>query len=230
MDTTILMALILGLTMGMSHAFDPDHLVAMSTFAAESESVRDASWLGFWWGAGHTLALGLVGGTVLILDLAIPPSWAVGMEGLVGIMIIVLGGRLLWRVVRRPVIVHHHVHRHGQHIHRHFHLHGHEVPVHHHGEGTCMQALLVGIVHGMAGSAALSVMVMASMPTVWLGLVYMIVFGIGSIGGMLAMSALMSLPFAFQHRLFSTWHRSLRMSTALVAIGFGCYLTWAALG
>lgn len=230
MDLALWTSLMLGFLLGIVHAFDPDHLVAVGTLAADSDNVRESSMLGVFWGIGHTLTLALVGSLVLVTETAIPSVVAEGMEGLVGIMIVVLGGRLLWCTLSRPLTVHSHVHRHESMTHRHFHIHDDEHRHrHHHAASTRSRALAVGMVHGLAGSAALSLVVMASMPTVLWGIVYIVVFGIGSIGGMLLMSMLLSLPFLFTSERWMQWHRTLKMSTALVAIGFGSYLAWTSL-
>ncbi|WP_447970635.1 urease accessory protein UreH domain-containing protein [Nitrospira sp. M1] len=227
MDHVLLTSLLLGLALGIAHALDPDHLVAVGTLAAESKNLRRSALMGIIWGIGHTCALGLVGALVLSLKWTIPEQLAAGLEAVVGVMILALGVHLLWRCWQ-PWTVHVHEHRHDETTHSHVHLHGHDQQAHgHHIGGSQVKALTVGFIHGVAGSAALSLAVMTTMPSLTMGMSYIAVFGLGSIGGMLLMSTLISLPFVF---VPGTWHYNMKVSAALLAIGFGGYFTWSVLG
>ncbi|GJL63509.1 MAG: hydantoin utilization protein A [Nitrospirales bacterium] len=227
MDQILLTSLLLGLVLGITHALDPDHLVAVGTLAAESKNLRRSALLGVIWGVGHTCALGLVGALVLRFKWTIPEQLETGLEAAVGVMIFVLGLHLLWRCWQ-PWTVHVHEHRHDGATHSHVHLHGQDQQAHqHHILGSRVKALTVGFVHGVAGSAALSLAVMTTMPSMTMGMSYIAVFGLGSIGGMLLMSTIISLPFVF---VPGTWHHNMKVSAALLAIGFGGYFTWSLLG
>ncbi|MGB0910638.1 MAG: urease accessory protein UreH [Nitrospirales bacterium] len=227
MDHLLLTSLLLGLALGIAHALDPDHLVAVGTLAAESKNLRRSAILGVIWGVGHTCALGIVGAFVLSFKWTIPEHLATGMEAAVGCMILLLGLHLLWRCWQ-PWTIHVHEHRHDGTTHSHVHLHGDDQDAHrHHIFGSRVKALTVGFIHGIAGSAALSLAVMTTMPSLVVGLAYIAVFGLGSIGGMLLMSTLISLPFVF---VPGTWHHNMKVSAALLAIGFGGYFTWSLLG
>ena len=227
MENLIVTSLLLGFTLGAAHAFDPDHLVAVGTLTAESKNARQASVLGVIWGAGHTLALALAGSIVLSMKWHVSDQFSVGMEMIVGLMIILLGVNLLWRSFQ-TLTVHTHQHSHDGSTHAHVHLHGKDTVTHHHHVlGSTLRALVVGFVHGLAGSAALSLAVLSTMPTVLLGITYIVIFGIGSIGGMFLVSTILSLPFVYAPGM---WHHQVKCSAGLLAIGFGGYLTWSLMG
>ncbi|GJL55864.1 MAG: hydantoin utilization protein A [Nitrospirales bacterium] len=227
MDHVLLTSLLLGLALGVAHALDPDHLVAVGTLAAESKNLRRSAQLGVIWGVGHTCALGLIGGLVLSVKWTISEQLAAGLEAVVGVMILALGVHLLWRCWQ-PWTVHVHEHHHDGVTHSHVHLHGHDQNAHrHHILGSQVKALTVGFIHGMAGSAALSLAVMTTMPSLVMGISYIAIFGLGSIGGMLLMSTVIGLPFVC---VPGTWHHNMKVSAALLAIGFGGYFTWSVLG
>ena len=229
MDNLVVTSLVLGLMLGLTHALDPDHLVAVGTLAAESKSFWQSSILGGIWGIGHTTALAVIGGGVLSLKWTIPDGLATGMEAIVGIMIVFLGVQLLWRSTQK-ITVHVHDHSHDGSIHSHLHLHGKETTEHqHHSINTWTKAFGVGVVHGMAGSAALTLAVMATMPTVFWGLVYIVIFGLGSIGSMVLMSMLLSMPFVLGPRWWGAWEDKVKIGTGLLAVGFGGYFTWGLL-
>ena len=229
MTDLLVTSLLLGLTLGIAHALDPDHLIAVGTIAAESDSMKQSSLLGVMWGLGHTMALACVGGLLLSLKWVIPVQFLKGMEVLVGLMIIVLGVGLLRRSLR-SLTIHTHEHRHDNKPHVHLHLHGQDtISHHHHLFGSRWKAFVVGLVHGVAGSAALSLAVMATMPSTLLGMSYLVVFGVGSIGGMLAMSTVMSVPFLFLASWWNAWHHRITVGTGLVAVGFGGYFIWSLL-
>jgi sulfite exporter TauE/SafE len=231
--------LVLGLLMGMRHALDADHLAALASLATRTRSLRATLIQGIAWGFGHTLTLLLVGGLCLWLDAAIPEGWARGLELGVGAMLLFLGGDILWRMRRQRVHVH--VHRHGDElVHLHAHRHapgaahdsaGHDHP---HPEGVPTRALLVGLVHGLAGSAALLLLALHDAGSAWLGLAYIGVFGLGSILGMTASCLVIAAPLQASVRHFARLHRGLEALVALTTIGIGVRLLyrlgWITLG
>lgn len=223
MDHLLITSLLLGLTLGITHALDPDHLIAMGTLAAESRDIRRSAFLGAIWGVGHTCALALVGYLVLSLKWTIPVQMAANMEVMVGAMIVALGVHLLWRTLQ-PWTVHLHEHDHEETTHSHVHVHGQDHASHsHHLRRSRAKVLLVGFVHGMAGSAALTLAVLTTMPSMEMGMLYILLFGLGSMGGMLLMSGLISLPFVF---VSQSWHHNLKVSAGFLAIVFGAYFMW----
>ncbi len=220
-------ALGLGFALGLRHALDPDHVVAVSTIVSESRSIRRSSLVGTCWGLGHTAALLAAGVAVIGLKLSIPRQAALWMESAVAAMLVLLG----LKAVRTAFLgwkVHRHVHVHGGHEHAHFHVHGAGEHAHSHRHllGFRTQPFLVGLVHGLAGSAGLMILVLGTIPSAIAGLTYIAVFGLGSTGGMLLMSSLISLPFVWTARRFALFTQGLQLLVGFGSILFGCFLAW----
>lgn len=228
MEAIILTSLSLGFTVGLMHAFDPDHVVAMSTMVSRERSIRRSSLLGATWGLGHTTSLVLVGLAVLALQLTIPPSLAKGMEFAVALMVVALGGHLIWQSTKE-LHLHRHRHSHDGPEHSHVHLHNDSDPTshHHHVSRSHKKTFAIGIIHGLAGSAALTLAVVTSMTSAMQGMLYILVFGVGSMGGMLLMSALMSMPFALLGKRISGWQRPTQGMIGMLAVSFGLYFAWS---
>lgn len=229
MDTSIGAALSLGFVLGLRHALDPDHLVAVSTIVSEHKSIKRSSLVGTFWGLGHTASLLGIGIVILLLRASIPAHFEPWMEAPVAAMLIVLGVSATWRVLReRGWQVHTHPHSHADGApHTHVHLHAHEQHDHKHRLFRMgRKPFLVGLVHGIAGSAALTLAVLTTIPSVALGLLYITVFGIGSVGGMLLMSAMIGLPFAVTARRFSVVNGGIRLFAGVFSILFGLLLAW----
>ncbi len=203
-----------GFLLGLQHALDPDHVVAVSTLVSETKSLRRSSLLGALWGLGHTTTLLLAGLVVLLLKVAIPERVALSFEFLVGILLVILGGDVVRRVWQERPHVHLHTHADGTtHIHLHSHRHG---PDHHHGHRSYM----VGLVHGLAGSAALLLLVLGTVEQLSLGILFILVFGLGSILGMLVTSTAIALPFTLLGRMARV-DRSLRLAAGTISILLG---------
>lgn len=219
--------LLLGLLLGMRHALDADHLAAVATLATRSRSVGQTMLQGVAWGAGHTLTLLLFGGTVLVLGLVLPERAALALELAVGIMLIALGAEVLYRLWRGRV--HFHAHRHADGA-AHFHAHAHpgesqhEPDRHEHSHGFPLRALLVGMVHGMAGSAALILLSLEALRTPAWGLAYIALFGIGSIAGMAALSVVIAIPMRLTSRRLDRAHGGLSALVGLGTVLLGCYV------
>lgn len=190
---SIFPALGLGFLLGLQHAADPDHLAAVATMITRAKRLGEASRLGVWWGLGHTTTLWLVGLAVLIFQLAISPRLALSFELLVGIMLIALGANL-WRQIIAGKL-HAHKHQHADSTHTHLHRHE-RSPAHSHRH----LSFATGLLHGLAGSAALVVLTLATAPTFWQGLLFIAVFGLGSILGMLAASTALTMPLLLWRR------------------------------
>ena len=220
-------ALGLGFALGLRHALDPDHVVAVSTIVSESRSIRRSSLVGTSWGLGHTAALLAAGGAVIGLKLSIPRHAALWMESAVAGMLVLLGLKAV-RTAFRGWRVHRHVHVHDGREHAHFHAHreGELAHSHRHLLGFRTQPFLVGLVHGLAGSAGLMILVLGTIPSVIAGLAYIAMFGLGSTGGMLLMSSLISLPFVWTAGRFRLFTQGLQLLVGLGSIGFGCFLAW----
>lgn len=218
--------LLLGLLLGMRHALDADHLAAVATLVTRSRSLGHTVWQGAAWGAGHTLTLLLFGGAVLVLGLVLPARAALALELAVGIMLVVLGAEVLYRLWRRRV--HFHVHRHAD-GEKHFHAHAHagesvqHDPDHHeHSHGFPLRALFVGMVHGMAGSAALILLSLEALSTPAWGLAYIALFGIGSIAGMAALSVVIAIPMRLTSQRLARAHNGLSVVVGLGTVLLGC--------
>ena len=217
----------LGFVLGLKHALDPDHMVAVSTIVSESQSVKRSSLVGTFWGLGHTLSLLAAGIVVIALKVQISDRVALWMEFTVALMLIVLGSRAMVKSLRAWKL-HRHRHTHDGSTHTHLHLHHGNEHAHRHRHLIRLSArpFLVGIVHGMAGSAALTLLVLATIPSAIAGLVYIAIFGIGSVGGMLVMSSLISLPFVFTRNRFNAVSEGLQVAVGLLSLSFGLFLVW----
>lgn len=219
--------LLLGLVIGLRHSMDADHLAAVSTIVAGSDKSKfRATKIGIMWGLGHTATLFIAGLIVLLLAISIPEQVTGMIEFGVGIMLVFLGvtaltgfrfGRFLRGMTQRGRHAHIHVHEDIAVIHTHEHEHKEN---HRHGH----KSLIVGMVHGMAGSGALMLIVLSTINSIPLGLAYIAIFGAGSIASMAAMSTLIGLPFAKarNHRL----SLMLKYVSAVVAITLGIVLMY----
>jgi ABC-type nickel/cobalt efflux system permease component RcnA len=238
-----LFALGLGFLLGLKHATEADHLVAVTTIVSEQRSVSRSALVGAMWGVGHTAALLAAGVVVILLEVTIPARVAAALEFGVALMIIFLGSRALFLALRhrRRVHVHAHTHDGRTHTHLHFHENGDahaatafRAPSHErHGGFGGWRPLAVGVVHGLAGSAALTLLVLTEVlrnGSRALGLAYLLIFGVGSIGGMMLMSALISLPFVFTASRFRRVDAPVRLLAGLVSVAFGLYYAWETAG
>ena len=188
----------LGFLLGMQHALEADHIAAVSSIAARRAHLGEIVKHGLTWGLGHTITLFAFAGAAMSLGRAIPESLAHPIETGVGLMLVGLGAHVLWRLWRDRV--HFHAHAHGDgtaHIHVHSHR-GETAPhaqaSHDHAHGFRWRTLLVGLMHGMAGSAALILLAASQASTAAAGLGYIALFGIGSMLGMGALSAVIAVP------------------------------------
>src|SRR6266849_1044177 len=182
--------LALGFVLGLKHALDADHLAAVSTMATERRSLFGASLVGALWGLGHTISLIVAGVLVILFHFEISARISKSLEFGVGLMLIVLGLNTLRKLIHGAQI-HMHAHEHDGYWHVHPHIHHKENedgPHMHHGLKPGLRPLLVGMIHGMAGSAALTLLVLATIPSPLFGFIYIAIFGIGSIVGMVIMS------------------------------------------
>ena len=237
----------LGLVFGLKHATEVDHVVAVSTVVSEHRNVWRSALVGGLWGVGHTASLIVVGLFVLVFRVAIPLRVANWLEFGVALMIIGLGVLAMTRLFRKrsDLHVHRHQHRHapdGQtHVHIHFHEHGtpeHDgvatstlpavtPPIHSHAVARLgLKPFFVGAMHGLAGSAALTLLVLVQIQSVSLGLLYLVVFGFGSTLGMLLMSGLIGLPFAFSGKHFSKVSYGLQAVAGSLSVTFGLWYAY----
>jgi ABC-type nickel/cobalt efflux system permease component RcnA len=215
----------LGFLLGMQHALEADHIAAVSSIAARRSHVGDIVKHGLTWGLGHTLTLFVFAGAALLLGHTIPESLSRPLETAVGIMLVGLGAHVLWRLWRDRV--HFHAHGHGDgtvHIHAHSHAGktaAHARDAHAHERGFRWRTLLVGLMHGMAGSAALLMLTVSQASSPAVGLGYVALFGIGSMIGMGVLSTFIAVPLAVSARWLTWTNRGLQGAVGLVTVAIG---------
>jgi len=253
---------VVGFLLGMLHATDADHVIAVSTIVSRQGNVKSAASIGVLWGVGHTLTVFLVGGAIIMFSLVIPPRVGLGMEFAVAIMLILLGLYTLSGVTRwvrdnmfpapdgsfpghshaaTQAAAHLHPHVHGDYVH--VHPHGHAADDHGHHESATPQAwldrrlsglpayrairpLAIGVVHGMAGSAAIALLVLAQIRDPLWGLLYLLLFGVGTIAGMMVITTAIALPFAYSLQRLPQLNLWMRLVAGLLSLGLGLYLAY----
>lgn len=219
--------LALGFVLGLRHALEADHVAAVATFSTEERDLWRSSLVGAWWGTGHTAALLVFGAAIVALRLVITARVSQFLEFTVGLMLIVLGANVL-RKLARDSAIHVHTHEHGGAVHSHLHVHLAD-PAHehrHHVVRVAGRPFVVGVVHGLAGTAAVLLLVVGAIPSALLALGTILIFGIGTIGGMMAMSVLMSVPLAYTAGRVKTAERALRFAAGAFSLAFGVFLAW----
>ena len=250
----------IGFFLGMRHATDPDHVIAVSTIVSRERSIAKAGLIGILWGCGHTLTIVAVGAAIIVFGLAIPVRAGLTMEFSVGLMLVLLGvlnltGAMKWLSEKlspahpRVTGEHAHLHEHDSQIH--FHWHSHAPAEDHHGDSLApprwlttgktkglrglfarlglfhvLRPLFVGIVHGLAGSAAVALLVLSTIHDPKWSVLYLLVFGVGTIGGMLLITTALALPFSFAGHKFAWLHRSFVMGSGLLSLGFGLFVCY----
>lgn len=219
-----------GLILGFKHATEADHVVAVSSIVSEHRRIVKVAVVGGLWGLGHTLTLVAVGIVVLMLGIAIPERISQYLELGVGLMIIGLSGTALSRIRRRPTDLLVHTHAHGANRHPHIHFHEHpteqdELSKNHPHRVTQvgLKPFFVGAMHGLAGSAALTLLVLTQVKSVLLGISYLLIFGVGSVFGMMAVSTLIGVPFALSARRLTKVTVGLQAVAGCVGLCFGCW-------
>lgn len=223
MSTILLIAL--GFFTGIKHSLDTDHVAAVSSLVTRTRKLSSAVWAGAWWGLGHTVTLMIAGVALVAFEVTIPDRLALSLELLVGLMLVAVGAvnvRIGW--LER---FHFHRHEHDAHLHIHVHAHDSGQQPHDHAhahERSRAKAFLVGTVHGMAGSAALTLLVLTTVKSVFLGIVYILVFGLGSVLGMAVFSLILGLPVAAVGRRFTGLSRVVTMATGSFSLIIGLLL------
>ena len=219
----------LALLVGMSHALEADHVAAVSSMAARETSMKTIVRTGAVWGLGHTLTLMGFAGAAILLGTALSDGLAHWLEFCVGLMLVGLGAHVLYRLVRERI--HFHMHRHADGV-AHFHAHSHAGETaqdhspkrhDHNHKPFPLRALVVGMMHGMAGTAALLVLSATAAPTSSLSFGYVVVFGLGSIIGMASLSAVIAVPLALSATLLTWANRAIQGTTGLATLGLGAF-------
>lgn len=206
-----------GFLLGLEHAFEPDHVIAVTSIISKHKNLKKASILGAIWGIGHTTTLIIAGLIILTLKITIPDKIALSLEFIVGIIIVLLGFLVIKDLFVNKKHIHTHTHDGSTHIHLHSHK---EDESHNHYH----KSFIVGLIHGMAGSASLMLLVLSTMESFIAGIIYIILFGIGSIIGMGIVGGLISLPYVITSKKFSSLNIKIRYITGSVSIIFGVFL------
>jgi ABC-type nickel/cobalt efflux system permease component RcnA len=234
---SMLAVLSIGLVFGLKHATEVDHVVAVSTIVSQHRNVFHSALVGALWGLGHTASLLVIGAVVLSLRVAIPEKVSGWLELGVAIMIVCLGISALRRALRKNAEVHVHQHSHDGLSHTHVHFHEKETrhePATHSQHSHVVSRLgwkpvLIGMMHGLAGSGALTLLVLTQISSSWIGFLYVATFGFGSIVGMLLMSGIIGLPFALASRKLTHVHQSIQTLAAVLSICFGLWYAYEAI-
>jgi high-affinity nickel permease len=246
---SLLSIMVLGFFLGMRHATDPDHVIAVTTIVSRQRSIRHAALIGALWGLGHTLTILLVGSAIILFGVVIPPRLGLTMEFSVGLMLILLGILNLSGIMRSITETvtplqsggHSHPHGHGDFVHTH--AHGHGPGKHGHSEEATpvgwmdrtfgrlglyqiFRPLAVGIVHGLAGSAAVALLVLTTIRVPSWAVGYLLVFGIGTVAGMMFITAALALPFKFSESRFARLNHGLGMASGIVSLVFGLFIVY----
>jgi ABC-type nickel/cobalt efflux system permease component RcnA len=223
-------ALLLGLLLGLKHATDADHVVAVSAIVSQEANPWRGLWVGGSWALGHTTPLLLVGSIILLFRSPMPERLSHGLEFAVGMMLVALGAQVFWNLTRRRI--HLHGHDHEDETERHAHLHTHELMPDtgsHHGflrlgrPTFRLKSYVVGIVHGLAGSGAVMLLVLTTIDSFWSGMGYILVFGAGTVLSMGLITLLMGIPFALSGR-FEKVNRVVGGVAGLASIILGAWL------
>lgn len=225
LESNLLTFLTVGFLLGLRHALDADHLAAVSTVLAERPSVRASGLVGFWWGVGHTLTLMLVGAVVLVSGIHIPEQFALVAESGVGLLLVVLGGTLAIKLFRERWHLHSHVHDGEPHVHLHSHQRR-EDHAHPHWARQSIRPLLIGMAHGVAGSAALMLVIVSNTSGIGQGLLYIAVFGLGSIGGMLVIGLTLSVPVIYSRAIGQRAFWAVQGAASLGSVGLGLWMLY----
>ena len=227
-EVSTISMLAFGFVLGLKHAIEADHIAAVSTIAGEHASIVRSTFVGAFWGIGHTISLLVAGAAIVFLHVEISNSLSLVLEFAVGIMLIALGANALRKIVKGGHL-HMHVHQHGGRLHAHPHVHQsrpHDNMSNHHGLKLHRRPVVVGMIHGLAGSGALMLLVLASIRQPFVALGYVLVFGLGSTGGMMLMSALVGLPAILTARSFARANLIVRAAAAGSSVMLGFAITY----
>jgi len=238
-----------GFFLGMRHATDPDHVIAVTTIVSRQRNLLKAAMTGIFWGIGHTLTIFVVGTIIILFDVVIPARIGLSMELSVGLMLIVLGIMNIASFMRsaRAIspqdseIIHRHPHSHGEYVHSHAHGHSPDTHPHSHPQTPLtwldrlfgriglyqqLRPLVVGIVHGLAGSAAVALLILTTIRNPHWAIAYLLVFGVGTVGGMMLITMSIASAFNFFGKKHEKFSQRLGLASGLVSLAFGVVLAY----
>jgi High-affinity nickel-transport protein len=223
--------LLLGFLIGMRHALEADHVAAIASLATQNHTIRQTVHQGIMWGFGHTITLFVFGSSVIWMSAVMPEKLAHGLEAAVGLMLILLGLDVMRRLYLKRVHFHVHGHADGsQHYHAHAHAtktpHNPQLHRHTHQHPYSLRALYIGLMHGMAGSAALILLTLESVQSPAMAMLYIALFGAGSICGMAILSVVIAIPLRKSASGLTWLHNGLQLCVGLATITLGCLLVF----
>lgn len=220
--------LAIGFLIGLQHALEADHVAAVASLASRNQSISQTMRRGALWGIGHTVALLAVGSIIILMDKTVPDTMAHWLEFAVGVMLVLLGADVIRRLIRERV--HFHLHKHENsdlHIHAHSHrgegVHNKSTHQHSHKERFSTRVFAVGIMHGLAGSAALILLIAGTIESPLTGLLYIALFGFGSIVGMATLSAVIAIPLSYSAHAMTWAYNGLQITIGVATISLGAY-------
>lgn len=193
MEISLMMTLIIGFTLGIKHSLEPDHVITVSTIVSRTKKLWSSCVVGIFWGIGHTVTLFVVGMIFIFMKKEIPIELALTMEFAVGVLLVYLGMTSFLFPERKNVDCHSHEHDGNKHKHYHYQNIDHK---HSHKEMTHLKSVFIGLVHGLSGSAAMILLTMSTVKNYWEASIYIIIFGIGTVIGMMLCTLLIGIPFA----------------------------------
>ena len=222
---SIALILLLGFVLGMRHATDPDHVIAVTTIVAKQRGIAKAGLIGALWGLGHTVTIFVVGASIILFGVTIPPRVGLSMEFAVAFMLILLGILNLTGTLRQLQ---------ERFFANSFSLGAESRQLTNNGVGTVgtlgaynvLRPLIIGIVHGLAGSAAIALLVMTTIRDPWWAIAYLLLFGSGTVAGMILITALIAMPIVWSQGKFSRWNRGITVVSGLISLSFGFFLAY----
>lgn len=230
----------IGLLLGMRHATDPDHVIAVSTIVSRERKIGRSAWIGVAWGLGHTFTIFLVGSAMISFRIELPPRAGLSMELAMAVMLILLGLRNLsalfnWSLapIRATSGAYH---TYGDYVHsinaEYSHGHGHNplAAIHHRFGFSKLYAFarpfIIGVVHGLAGSAAIALLVLSTIAKPALAMLYLAVFGFGTVLGMMFITVMMGSTFTYGQKRFAAVDRHLGWVAGAVSLAFGLFVAY----
>jgi high-affinity nickel-transport protein len=249
---SFLSILAMGFFLGMRHATDPDHVIAVTTIVSNQRNSLRAVFIGAFWGVGHTVTISVVGTGIILFNLVIPVRVGLSMELSVAVMLIVLGLMNVAGFLRSMPggsihsldggeVIHSHPHSHGGYIHNHPHAHQPEADPHSHGQTPLLwldrlfgriglyqylRPFVVGLVHGLAGSAAVALLVLTTIRNVHWAVAYLLIFGVGTIAGMMLITTSIASAFTMVGRGRQKFSRRLALASGLLSLCFGLFVAY----